>query len=92
MATKKKGPVHEAARKFLGELGIDTGKQPSATPPRPFVRKISLKEQATIAKGNVRNATAAARNKGTYSSYDPLSSIKAPTAKRKPKAKSRKRS
>jgi len=77
-----KGPVHEAVRNALGSIGVEIGKQKRAVSPPPRVRKIPLSEQAQNAKGNVRNATAAARNKGTYYNYDPLSSIQAPKQRR----------
>lgn len=73
-----KGPVHEAVRSALGPLA------PKAAPPaarRPSVTPQTLADRKAIAKGNMRNATAAARNKGAYYSYDPLSSISAPKAK-----------
>lgn len=89
MATPKpgqpgyKGPVHEAVRSALDFVGIEVGKaKPAGPKPNTSVRKIPLSEQAQNAKGNVRNATASARNKGTYYSYDPLSSISAPKKRR----------
>lgn len=77
-----KGPVHEAVRAGLGSLGVTVGPKaaPTATP-RPSVRSQTLTDRAAIAKGNVRNATASAKNKGTYSSYDPLSSVRARTVR-----------
>ena len=73
-----KGPVHEAVRSALGGL-ISAPAKPAA--PRPSVKPQTLADRSAIAAGNRRNATAAARNKGTYYSYDPLSSIKVPTPK-----------
>lgn len=63
------------------------GAKGSTAPPRPFVKQQTLADRKVIAKGNVRNATASARNKGTYDTYDPLSSIRAPRAPRKPKTR-----
>lgn len=79
-----KGPVHESVRGALEMFGIKTfGKVTRTGSPPPGVKTQTLADRKVIAKGNMRNATAGSRNRGSYYSYDPLSSVSAPAGKAK---------
>jgi hypothetical protein len=73
--------VQKAAAHYKGARAGTAAAKASGAPPRPSVKAQTLDDRRAIALGNMRNATAGARNRGSYYAYDPLSSVAAPQAK-----------
>jgi hypothetical protein len=86
-----KGPVHEAVRSALGAFGVKVGYGQKPGPKGiPKAPAMTLDRMARMASNKRKIMTQVNKQKGTYSTYDPLSSISVKTSKPKaPKAKAR---